>query len=455
MNLFTIPPIDYSLRKYKMTMYTPVSVGINPSEIVIPALDDYVDLNRSYFEFELRLNTAATNPGITADDDTKSTAGASKYIYQVNNLAHSILKNIGVKLNGHQLNNDSNLYPYQAFFQTLLNYDRTEGETLLAPQGWVNQLDVPPEMEATGGGDDDRPTTEGLKHTDAFALKTATTKFVENKKVTLQIRPYVPSFHTGKLLVPGVEIGLQLYFQNPNFFLFGTKQGGGGPKKYVTLTTDDIKITFHLCRVALNPSLYDSLATERAGDKKWVKYLTVGSQIRTYTFPDNTTRFEKSNIFPGKVLDRMIVGLVRSEAFNGELNFYPFSFQKFGITRIRQIIGGEETPYTTLELNGGDDARDFSGYHRMLQAMGKTFKGGASMIKPEEWGQGKNCTLFFWNNVASGDADSPNRNQMLAGDVKLEIEFNAAVNQNLTVVVFGEFEHVLEVDNHGGIVYKN
>ena len=158
-----------------------MSVGINPSEIVIPALDDYVDLNRSYFEFELRLNTAATNPGITADDDTKSTAGASKYIYQVNNLAHSILKNIGVKLNGHQLNNDSNLYPYQAFFQTLLNYDRSEGETLLAPQGWVNQLDVPPEMEATGGGDDDRPTTEGLKHADAFALKTATTKFSENK----------------------------------------------------------------------------------------------------------------------------------------------------------------------------------------------------------------------------------------------------------------------------------
>ena len=144
MNLFTIPPIDYSLRKYKMTIYTPVSVGINPSEIVIPLLDDYVDLKRIYFEFELRLNTAATNPGITADDDTKSTAGASKYIYQVNNLAHSILKNIGVKLNGHQLNNDSNLYPYQAFFQTLLNYDRSEGETLLAPQGWVNQLDVPP-----------------------------------------------------------------------------------------------------------------------------------------------------------------------------------------------------------------------------------------------------------------------------------------------------------------------
>ena len=77
------------------------------------------------------------------------------------------------------------------------------------------------------------------------------------------------------------------------------------------------------------------------------------------------------------------------------------------------------------------------------------------MIKPEEWGQGKNCTLFFWNNVASGDADSPNRNQMLAGDVKLKIEFSTAVNQNLTVVVFGEFEHVLEVDNYGGIVYKN
>lgn len=62
------------------------------------------------------------------------------------------------------------------------------------------------------------------------------------------------------------------------------------------------------------------------------------------------------------------------------------------------------------------------------------------MIKPSDRGQGRYCTLYLWNNVLSGDDDSSLRNSPLTGGVRIEIEFAAAVNQNLTVIVFGEFD---------------
>ena len=88
---------------------------------------------------------------------------------------------------------------------------------------------------------------------------------------------------------------------------------------------------------------------------------------------------------------------------------------------MKQMIGNEERPYSTLELNGTDEAKDYAGYHCMLITLAKTIKGGSTMIKPS----GRYCTLYFWNNVPSGDDDSSLRNPPLTGDVRIEIEFDS------------------------------
>ena len=53
----------------------------------------------------------------------------------------------------------------------------------------------------------------------------------------------------------------------------------------------------------------------------------------------------------------MIVGLPDAKAFNGDRNYYPFAFQKFGLETIKQIVRGEEYPYETLEFHGTIAAR--------------------------------------------------------------------------------------------------
>ena len=452
LNIFTVPTSDFTINGYRMVPYDTVSSGITPAEFQIGSLDDFVDLSRSYLEIELQLVTAATN-GIVADANSASDGDNTRFLYAVNNFAHSIIRQMNLRLNGTLMSEQTDTYAYTAFIQTLLNHNKEEGKTLLAPQGWVNQLSPPAQLVAAGANDD-ISTTAGWAHNNAHPLKTFTKKFHEKKKVKLLIRPHLDAFQTGRALVPQVEINLQLYFNSPDFFMFGTPTSGTGVKKFVTLGRDNVKVKLHLCHLALNASVFTSLQKQRMSGR-WAKYPVVRSEIRTFFFNGNTTKFQEDNVFVGRVPDRLIVGLLRSEAFNGTVDWYPFAFQKFGVTSIKQIIDAEEYPYQgTLELNGDNALQDFMGYDRWLTASGAHMHQRPSMIEPDEWGQDKNCTLFMWDNVPSGDADGPHRNPRQAGNVKIEINFRTAPGNSLTVLVWGEFENVFEITDKANVFYN-
>ena len=136
LNLFKVPPTDRSIDAYRMVTIQPTTTGINPIEFVVPGLDSYVDLNRSYFTMKLGLKKSDGNNLV-----------ANETLFPVNNLAHSIIKQIDLHLNGTLISPQSDTYHYKAYFERLLNYDR-DGETVLKPAGWFNQIDAPPAWTA-------------------------------------------------------------------------------------------------------------------------------------------------------------------------------------------------------------------------------------------------------------------------------------------------------------------
>lgn len=99
MNLFTVPTTDINISAYRMSPYDEWGSGITPMEFVISGVDEFVDLSPSYIKLELALDTpAATHKGIYADGQATghvsdaSDADYTKYIYPVNNFAHSIIR---------------------------------------------------------------------------------------------------------------------------------------------------------------------------------------------------------------------------------------------------------------------------------------------------------------------------------------------------------------------------
>ena len=110
MQVFKVPPTDISINAYHMVTIQPTTTGINPMKSIIPALDDCVNLGRSYFTMELTLKKS-DNGNLVANEK----------LWPVNNLAHSIIKQIDLQLNGTLISPQSDTYHYKAYLEDLLN----------------------------------------------------------------------------------------------------------------------------------------------------------------------------------------------------------------------------------------------------------------------------------------------------------------------------------------------
>ena len=405
LNLFDVPEVDYRYEASRDVVFQPALTGIQPITFSIPASDDYYDLNELRFQVKVRLtDPAAGYQGLKANL-ANSDANNTRNTYCVNNFGHSIFRDMTLSMNGVLMTEQSNTYHYRAYLETLLNYSRDEGATKLAPQGWVNQLNVIAEMGATGANSD-IPTNANWNGN--IELRALTSRLLDQNWHTFIIRPHLPPLKTGKCLVPGVQLDFELFLNPSTVYLMGTPNKGTlTDKKFPAIDNEHIKVTLLMRKVTLTASVYVRLQKERQLGKKIVRYPVVRSEIRTFSFDSRTTQWEQDNVFVGRFPDRAMVKLQHSNAFNGDLERNPYAFQKFGVTQVRQSLNGEEYPYRTLQLPGTEAYEDLLGYDRFLQAMGAYNENKIPMLLPSDWGQGKNCTFFLFTNVPSGKPMTP------------------------------------------------
>ena len=102
-----------------------------------------------------------------------------------------------------------------------------------------------------------------------------TAEYVGGRTRSLVFKPHLEVFHTGKVLVPGVEIKMKFRFNSPNLFMNGVGLAA-------RLNEADIKIRFHMCQLRLNETVFMNLSAKREGGEVAV-YPTVRSEIRTFS----------------------------------------------------------------------------------------------------------------------------------------------------------------------------
>ena len=106
-------------------------------------------------------------------------------------------------------------------------------------------------------------------------MKAEYAQYVNGATYALRFKPFIEVFHLGKLLVPQVQIGIQMYLNSPDFF---TVRYAGADQ--LRLAPQDIKVKMLLCQVTLNPSVSRELFLKM--DRHMVSYPAVRSELRTY-----------------------------------------------------------------------------------------------------------------------------------------------------------------------------
>ena len=456
-DVFTLPPIDYHYQSHRFVPYNPTLTGIDPITFAVPTTDDWVDLADSRLIITVRLDHPHTGyDGLHMDNDTASTATVTRNTLVSNNFGHTLFKQIDLQLNGVLVTPQGNNYHHLAMLQTLLEYSRTEGETKLAPQGWVNEFNLPRTVARTSGTDD-HPTAGNMS---TIAPKThALTSLLQQKRwFTFVIRPHLPVFSSGRLLVPGVELKLDLHLNPSSQLFFQTANlNAAGTRKLPVITANGIKVQLLLKHVTLNAKTYMDLQKKRTSGKALVHYPVVRGDIRTFSIPLGSSRWEQDNLFLGRIPDEVVLVFMHSDAYNGNSENYTFAYERHGIKRISQSVNGEEYPYKALELSttaNNTRSADYMAYERMLTSMAVMHNKKEPMILPSEWGDGKKLNLFYFNNVPGGDPNNPfARNPRQNGNVRYTVEFNAATTYNITVLVYSSMEHDLRISSQNGVQY--
>ena len=59
----------------------------------------------------------------------------------------------------------------------------------------------------------------------------------------------------------------------------------------------------------------------------------------------------------------------------------------------------------------------------------------------------------MFDNVANGCDDRNALNPRQTGDLQLILEFGDAPGHNISLIIFGEFENLLEIDSNGAVLY--
>ena len=405
LDLFDVPPTDLSLVASRYVPINPFTTGVHPIDFQIDPQADFIDLYHSYFELDLRLKLDNNDNIVTATQ-----------VSLCNNIAHAIFKQINVRLNGTLISPQTDTYHHKSFIDAVLNNDRDDGESILKPEGWFNGLTIRDQTQNVLTANELNLTHDDHKAlpVDEQAWVGARVKFLDGNRVILRFKPYLEVFNLSKLLVLGVQMQIQMYLNSHEIW----SQTHAGARHVRDITTDDLKVTLFLCQKKVEPSVYRSLMTQFTGSKK-VTYPVVRSEIRTYNHAGDSQVFEAHNVFHGQLPTRVVVALMDQTAFNGSVTKYAFSYKTFNITSIKQLVRGEEYPYRTLELNHDNSNKDLRGYHRFLEATECLAKRKGNMVRAVDWGRGKNCTLFVFDNTASGLSSSHVLNPVQTGETSI------------------------------------
>jgi len=209
LDMFQTPPMDLSMSSRRVVRINLFNMAINPVMFQVDLQEDFINLNESFFEVELTIKTP-----------TGGNIAQVNLIGLANNLAHTLFKQINVRLNGTLISPQTDTYHYKAYIEALLNHDRDDGETILKPHGWYNCLSVPSRGDAdvmTANKLDTTHADYGALPQDLKNMVQSRIQFFGGKRVTFRFKPYLEVFHLRKLLVPGVQIQIDMYFNAPSY----------------------------------------------------------------------------------------------------------------------------------------------------------------------------------------------------------------------------------------------
>ena len=377
--------------------------------------EDFLDLAQTYVYIKLKI-TQTNGTDLAADTQTTP----------VNNFLHSMFNEIDLSLNGKIISPSTNTYPYRAYLETLLTYRRdTLKKSIKASNLWIK--DEGGKMD-TGNPHEDDTTAAGYN----ASLRGRHNLIAESKEVELFDRLHLDLFQQKNYLVNGVDVRLRFNRASTPFCLFGNADG-------------KIKISSMMLfvrKVRPMPGIINR--ANALLNSSTAKYPLRRVEVKSFTIPAGTRSKITDNVFAGQLPKRVFLGMVSNTAFNGSIDTNPFNFQHFNCTKVEISLNGETQNTRPFEPDFANNSY-LRSYLSLYQALGRIGEDWAPDIGQKEYGEG--FTLWGYDFTPDQNAQSFEKFHLIkTGNMRIELQFSAALVNTINCIVYGEFDNVLEIN---------
>jgi hypothetical protein len=425
LDLFSVPPTQTSIEHGFYVEYHPLSALIDsgPIEFAIPGTgEDYLDLNNTMLKVSAKITKSDTTN--VADGDV---------VGPVNLTLHSLFQQVDVSLNDKLVSSSTNTYPYRAYLETLLDYGDGAKQTQLASAMWYK--DTAGHMDSTAIGNN--ANNIGLR-------KRA---IITNAGSTFEMmgRLHSDIFCLDKAMLNGVNTKIRLVRSKDSFVLMAPSVGNAAPHAYKVKI---LSAVLYVRKIRLNPSVF--LAHAKALEIGNAKYPLKRVECKTFSVSAGSRSHNQENLFLGQLPVKLVMGIVDNDAFNGTYLKNPFNFKHHDLNYISVLIDGQQQPIKPLQPDFANNLVVQS-YLSLFSGTGKLLKDEDNGITREDYGNG--YTLFAYDLTPDLSEDGGHFNLIKQGSLRVELHFANALPHTVNVVVYAEFENVLEVDKNRNVFF--
>jgi len=385
--------------------------------LIFSVVADYIDMAKTQIMVKAKI-VRSNGDDLDANDQ----------VGPVNLTLHSLFSEVDLKLNDTQINSANNTYAYRAYLETLLSYGPDAKDSQLTAalyyKDTAGHLDV---THTTGNG----ATNAGLAKRQSFFADGRVVDMIGNlhSEICAQER-----------LIPS-DVGLRVrLIRNKDAFCLMSQNAD------YKMQIIECKLLIH--KVKVSPSVF--IAHAKALERSNAKYPLRRVIVKTFTVSAGNLDFSQENLFSGQLPNRLVIGFVENEAFNGVCRKNPFHFKHFDLTQLKVYIDGQQNQQVApLEVNFQNN-QYIQAYLSIFQGLNKLGRDEGIDISREDYASG--YTLFAFDLSPDRD-DCGTLNLTREGTVRLDAKFQSQLQTTINVVVYAEFQNLLEIDRSKNILF--
>ena len=411
MMLFQPPVVNHAIEYLQWIECRPVNQITEDGSIDIHLkASGYLDLQRNRLYVKAKI--------VNENGDALKT---TDIVTPVNLWLQSLWNQVDVFFQQKLVSSSGTNYAYKALMDVLLNYGydatNTQLQTQLYYKDTVGSIDHTKPNET--------PLNLGLIFRNNLSKSSA---FID------MVGPiYADVFQMPRYLLNEVDVHVKL-FQNKNSFRLMSSVPS---KKYKVVISE---VMLKAAMIGIHADILKSHA--HALEDTPALYPFLKTEVKTFAVGKGQYNVNLDDIFQGKIPNRLILGMVSSDAYAGDLTKNPFNFKHYNFDFMCLYANGQSVPSKALQHKFASD-NYVEAFQTLFTGMELDGKDAGLQCNRVDYAKGYTLVVFDLSSEVTDAAIQAVRKQ---GNLQLEIRFASALPEAINVILYASFPGEIKID---------